>query len=131
MSLAIEVSTWSKDPSSQVGCIAVSPDKRQFTEGYNGFPKGIQDTEERLTNKRIKNEFMVHAEANCIVNATARLNNWTMYVTKAPCLNCAKIIANSGITRIVCPNPSGSWEDEQIKALSLLKTADIEVDFYG
>ena len=131
VSLVIEIAGWSKDPSSKVGALAVSPNKRQSTWGYNGFPEGIDDSEDKLTDKQIKNELMVHAEANCVVNATVQLNGWTMYVTKTPCLPCAKLIVSAGIIRLVCPNPSGSWADEQLKAISLLTTVGIKVDYYG
>lgn len=127
--LALEVAEWSKDPNKQVGAVCVSPDKRQIVLGYNGFPVGITDSEERL-NGDLKNDFMVHAEANCIVNGTTSLNGWTMHVTKAPCMNCAKLMINARIKRVVCPSPGGSWEDSQLFAISLLKEAQIEVEFY-
>lgn len=130
-SLALEIASWSKDPTSKVGCVAVAPNRRQFVSGYNGFPANIDDTPERLADKKAKNEFMIHAEANCIINATQLLNNWTMYVTKAPCLNCAKLITGSGIKKLMCPTPGGTWVDEQMKAISLITTTGIEVEFYG
>ena len=130
-SLALEVATWSKDPDKQVGAICVSPDKRSLVLGYNGFPAGIEDSEKLLNNKALKNKLMVHAEANCIVNGETSLRGWTMHVTKAPCAECAKLMINARIVKVVCPNPGGSWKDEQLLAISLLKEAQIEVKFYG
>jgi deoxycytidylate deaminase len=43
MALAEHVAGWSKDPSTKVGAVIVSPDRRQLTTGYNGFPQGIAD----------------------------------------------------------------------------------------
>jgi len=129
-SLALEIATWSKDPEKQVGAICVSPDKRGIIVGYNGFPTGIEDSEELLNNKKLKNILMVHAEANCIVNGDTSLRGWTMHVTKAPCTECAKLMINSRIKRVVCPNPGGSWKDDQLMAISLLTEAKIEVEFY-
>ena len=129
-SLALEVATWSKDPDKQVGAICVAPDRRQYVFGYNGFPVGIPDSEEKLADKKLKNLLMVHAEANCIVNSTTLLRGWTMHVTKAPCINCAKLIINAGISRVVCPSPGGSWEDEQLMAISLMTEANVKVEFY-
>ena len=63
-SLAKEVATWSKDPDCQVGAVVVSPDRRLFTAGYNGFPAGIQDKKNRLSTKSVKNYYTVHAEIN-------------------------------------------------------------------
>ncbi len=129
-SLALEIATWSKDPSKQVGAICVSPSKRNIVYGYNGFPRGIEDSEELLNNKKLKNQLMVHAEANCIVNSQTVLRDWTMHITKAPCIDCVKLMINSGIKRVLCPNPGGSWVEDQLMAISLLKEALIEVNFY-
>jgi dCMP deaminase len=128
--LALEVATWSKDPDKQVGAVCVSPDKRGIITGYNGFPTGIEDSEELLNDKELKNRLMVHAEANCIVNGDTSLRGWTMHVTKAPCTECAKLMINARIKRVVCPNPGGSWKDDQLMALSLLREAKLEVEFY-
>jgi len=130
-SLALEVSTWSKDPSTQVGAVCVSPDKRQLVPGFNGFASGIADTHERLQNKELKNMMMVHAELNCIINSDVLLHGWTMYVTKAPCTICASAIINAGIIRMVCPSPGGSWKDSQLFAISMLTEANVKVNFYG
>ena len=54
MNLAKEVSTWSKDPSSQIGAVAIGPKGQVLSQGYNGFPRGIIDTEERLNNRALK-----------------------------------------------------------------------------
>ena len=130
LELALEVATWSKDPDKQVGAVCVSPDKRSIVVGYNGFPRGIADSEELLNNKELKNKLMVHAEANCIVNSNHSVNGWTMHVTKAPCVDCAKLLINARVKRIVCPNPRGNWKDEQLMAIGLLTEAKIEVEFY-
>ena len=59
--LALEVSQWSKDPSTQVGCIAVK-DRRVIATGYNGFPIGISDDKNDFENRDIKYKKIVHAE---------------------------------------------------------------------
>lgn len=128
-SLAMEIGGWSKDPSTQVGAICVSPTKRQLVPGYNGFPAGIADTDKRLKDRELKNMLMVHAELNCIINSDVLLHGWTMYVTKAPCTGCANAIINAGITRVVCPSPGGSWKDSQLFAISILTEAKVKVDF--
>ena len=68
--LAKEIASWSKDPSTKVGAIAVN-DKRIIATGYNGFPKGIEDSNNRLSDRDTKLAFMVHAEKNLIYNATS------------------------------------------------------------
>jgi dCMP deaminase len=129
-SLALEVATWSKDPNKQVGAVCVSPDKRSMVVGYNGLPVGIADSDKVLNDKELKNKLMVHAEANCIVNSNHSVRGWTMHVTKAPCLDCAKLLINARMKRVVCPNPGGNWMDEQLMAISLLREAQIEIEFY-
>ena len=69
MNMAKMVSTWSKDPSSKIGAVAVNDERNILATGYNGFPKGIADTEERLNNKDEKYPRIVHAEMNALMNA--------------------------------------------------------------
>ena len=106
MRLAREVSTWSKDPSAQIGAVIIK-DRRILATGYNGFPKGISDTSERLSDKEQKYPRVIHAETNALLNA---LNNGTivkgstMYVYGLPtCADCTKTIIQSGIIRVVIP----------------------------
>lgn len=97
------MSTRSKDPSTKVGCIIVSPDRFVLSEGYNGFPRGVADTPERLNDRAQKYPRVVHAEANAIINAGrngAKIDGSILYVTQPPCPNCAKMIANAGIKEV-------------------------------
>lgn len=130
--LACEVASWSKNPRSKVGAVLVSPDKRQFAVGYNGLPKGIADTPERLNCKETENRLALHAELNAIVNAGKSLVGWTMYVTKAPCCSrgCSQAIIQAGITRVVRPAiiASSSWAPDCHGGMSLMMEAGIQVD---
>ena len=98
------VSTWSKDPSTQIGAIAVR-DKRLISTGYNGFPRGIQDLDDRWNNREEKYKYVVHAEMNCIYNANYHnqsLKGSTMYIVGLPvCHECAKGIIQAGVIRVV------------------------------
>ena len=122
-----EIALWSKDPDEQVGCVLVSPDRRQLSTGYNGFPVGIADTEDRLKDKDVKNFLSVHAELNAILNSRTDLTGWTLYVTKAPCMNCALAIIQAGIVRVVCEfiNAESRWADNQTEAIKLLREAGV------
>jgi len=63
----------SKDPSTQIGAVLVNPeDKAVIASGYNGFPRGVKDTYERLNDRSIKYELVVHAEVNAIVDCARR-----------------------------------------------------------
>lgn len=126
MALAEEAASWSKDPDCQVGAVIVSPDKRLFTIGYNGFPAGIRDAYAEVT-KAEKLAYTVHAEVNAIVNARRDLTGWTIYCTKAPCVDCAKAMIQAGLAHFCCPapHPSSSWFVENMQALAMLNVARI------
>ncbi|WP_190600669.1 deoxycytidylate deaminase [Candidatus Vesicomyidisocius sp. SY067_SCS001] len=108
LSLAKKVSTWSKDPSTQVGAITVGRKKEVLSQGFNGFPRGIHDTDERYNDREIKYKLVVHAEMNAIYNATysgTSLDRATLYVYGLPiCSECAKGIIQVGIKRVVIKN---------------------------
>ncbi len=70
LNLAKEVSTWSKDPSSKIGAVAIGSKGQVLAQGYNGLPRGIFDGKERLRDKETKYKYIVHAEMNLIYNAT-------------------------------------------------------------
>lgn len=124
-----EAETWSKDPQCKVGATLVSPDKRRFSHGYNGFPRGIDD-DERLSGPR-RIALSMHAEVNAILNAGQSLEGWTLYVTKHPCLECAKVILQAGIARVVCDGPTDNegskWYASQREAVALFKEAGVEL----
>ena len=106
MGVALLSSFRSKDPSTKVGACIVNEDKRIIGIGYNGFPYGCHDQEfpwckgkeNELDNKY---PYVVHAEPNAILNSTSSLKGATMYVTLFPCNECAKLIIQSGIKRVV------------------------------
>lgn len=105
--LAKEVSTWSKDPSTQVGAIIVQPDSHLVVGiGYNGFPRGVNDSDERLTNRLLKYKFVVHAEINAILMAGEKVTGASLYIYPAfnmppICNECCKVAIQSGIKEII------------------------------
>jgi len=105
LNLAKEISTWSKDPSTQVGAVTVGSKKEVLSQGFNGFPRGIDDTNIRYQDKITKYKFVVHAEMNAIYNATysgTSLDGATLYVHGLPiCSECAKGIIQVGIKRVI------------------------------
>lgn len=106
---ARHISTWSKDPSTKVGSTIVAPRGIPVSEGYNGFPRGIHDTPERLNDRDQKYEYVVHAEKNAIYNAAwngTTPYQGTMYVYGLPvCSECAKGVIQVGINRVVMQHP--------------------------
>jgi len=134
LSLAKEISLWSKDPSTKIGAVTVGSNRRILSTGYNGFPRGIEDTPERLINKDIKYKYVVHGEMNCIYNATLNgisLNDADLYVYGLPvCSDCAKGVIQVGIKRVVMCYPdnlSSKWLDLFELTKALFKEANIEM----
>ena len=104
--LAQHISTWSKDPSTKVGCVVVGEDREIRSTGFNGFPRGINDDEDRLMDREKKYPLICHAEENAIMHAArigVSLKDSTAYVTWPPCSRCARSLIQAGIKEIVYP----------------------------
>lgn len=105
LKIAKEISTWSKDPSSKIGAVIVNDDRRILATGYNGFPRGIEDSDERLNNREEKYPRIIHAELNALMNALyngVSVKGATLYVYGLPvCSDCTKSVIQSGIKRVV------------------------------
>ncbi|RKW45319.1 MAG: CMP deaminase [Porphyromonas sp.] len=108
----------------QVGALIVK-DKSIISDGYNGTPSGFEnicEDEQGVTKK-----YVLHAEANAITKVAASTNNCcgaTVYVTASPCIECAKLIIQAGIKRVVY-----SEEYHLRDGVELLQHAGVEVLF--
>lgn len=115
MKLAREIATWSKDPSRQIGAVAIGSNRRILSTGYNGFPAGIEDSIDRLDDRDEKYKYVVHAEKNCIYNACHNgisLNGSSLYVWGLPiCSECAKGIIQVGISKVYYSYKVESYND--------------------
>lgn len=118
----------SKDPEHQIGAVIVDSLRRIVGSGYNGFPRGVRDLPERYADKIVKRRLIVHAEANAILNASARVSGCVLYTTRAPCTECVKLVIQSGIGRVVSPAPrtDGYWADDSRYAEQMLLEAGVE-----
>lgn len=115
INLATMISGWSKDPSTKVGAVIVDKDNRIISTGYNGLPKGVEDTHERIHNREIKLTMVVHAEENAILFSKCDLSDKILFVTMPPCSHCACKIIQSGIKTVYSyQNKNPKW-DESIK----------------
>lgn len=106
----------------QVGALIVK-DKMIISDGYNGTPAGFENICE--DENGVTKPYVLHAEANAITKIARSGNsseNATMYVTASPCIECAKLIIQAGIKRVVY---SEKYRLED--GLELLKKANIEV----
>lgn len=106
----------------QVGALLVK-NKMIISDGYNGTPSGFENVCEDENNKT--KPYVLHAEANAITKVAKSGNSSegaTLYVTTSPCLECSKLIIQSGIKRVVY---SVSYRVDD--GINLLKRANIEV----
>jgi dCMP deaminase len=125
MKLAREISTWSKDPSTKIGAVIVNDERRILATGYNGFPRGIEDTDERLKDREQKYPLIVHGEMNALMNALysgVSVKGATIYVWGLPvCSECTKNVIQSGIKRVVILFPEHTPEKWQTQWNNLSK----------
>ncbi len=130
LDLAKQISTWSKDPSTQVGCVVVGPDREIRSTGFNGLPRGIKDTSERLNNREIKYPMIRHAEENAIMHAARTgisLKSCVAYVTWPPCTRCARSLIQAGVSEIVYPREveiPERWEVDFEMSLNMFKESE-------
>jgi len=139
MELTYAVAEWSScyKANRHVGAIIVK-DNRILTTGYNGAPQGVQTCRDKgecmreklgiASGTRHELCYAVHAEQNAILQAARlgiSLKGATLYCTHQPCVICAKMIINSGITRIVYKE---GYPDEF--SMQLLNQAGVQVDAY-
>ena len=119
--------TWSKDPSTQVGAVIVDGNNRIVSIGFNGFPQGVEDSEERLVDRETKYDIIVHAEANALMFANKSVEGCTLYTWPfPPCSRCAGLIIQSGITRVVSVVHTGErWKKNFDLARQLFHEAGI------
>lgn len=129
LAMADLVASWSKDPSTQVGAVIADHNQRIVSLGFNGLPRGVRD-DERLLDRETKYKMVLHAESNAILFATgASLADCTIYVTRPPCAQCAAMIIQKGIKRVVCKEPptefSQRWGKDIELAASMFAEAGI------
>jgi len=136
LSLAIEYSKWSKDPTTQIGAVAIDPTTRRvLSGGYNGFPRGMWDNAERLNDRETKLKYVVHAEANMIYNATrsgVSLKDTHVFVHGLPiCSECAKALIQVGVSKVYIESTSlGSerWDESWKLSKAMFDECGVEVE---
>ncbi len=108
----------SKDPSTQVGAVVVSVTNKVVGLGYNGFPVGVADHPDRYDDRPTKYAMVVHAEPNALLSAGVGAWGGTIYCTLSPCNECAKLIIQAGIKRVVAYNadPGGGASERWVEA---------------
>lgn len=141
LTLAVEYARMSKDPNTRVGSVIVGPDREVVSTGFNGFPRGICDTPERLNDRDEKLRLVIHAELNAIINAArvgVSVKGCTLYLAATdnsgmvwggpPCTRCTVHVIQAGIKSIVSRPikavPS-RWHEDLAEARKLLEEAGV------
>ena len=113
--------------------VVVGADREIRSTGFNGFPRGINDDEERLTDREKKYPLICHAEENAIMHAArigVSLKDSTAYVTWPPCSRCARSLIQAGIREIVYPETGKipeRWIEDFTISDSMLNEAGVGV----
>lgn len=126
LKIAFAVSERSTCDRAFVGCVLVL-EKRILTTGFNGSPAGLAHCDE-VGHLLVEGHCVrtIHAETNAIIQAALHgvsTKGCTCYVTHFPCINCTKVLINSGIVRLVY---SEDYRMDEF-ALDFLNTANIEI----
>lgn len=133
---AVMVSLKSKDASTKVGCVIVDDTNTQVSMGYNGFPRGIdesglswsKDMLNGLINTKIP--YVVHSEVSALLNASRSVRGCDVYVTLQPCSECAKTLAASRIKRVFYLNERYCEITEKIFRLAGITQERLIIDKY-
>ncbi len=141
LSLALAHAQMSKDPSTAVGAVIVGPDRELISAGFNGFPRGIADTPERLHDREMKYKLIVHAEINSVMAAARlgiRVKGCTMYLVATnstgttwggpPCTRCTVELIQAGIVEVVSfgmQDLPERWRDDLKLAREILGEARV------
>jgi dCMP deaminase len=130
MQIAYAAALRSTCPRRQVGCVVVDAEAKILSTGYNGVPKGFPhciDTpcggEKFASGQGLSSCMATHAEANALIQCSNIAAIHTIYVTTTPCIECAKLIANTGCKRVVSGERYCNSGEEMLKQLG------IEVDY--
>lgn len=131
LNCAAQYARLSKDENTKVGCTIIAKDGTPVSHGYNGTVAGFPD--DRIPHSRVpvdmhyfengvlrtftsnKYPFMCHAESNALHYADkTKLDGATIYILGFPCVDCAKQIARSGISRVVVKSPENADKESML-----------------
>jgi dCMP deaminase len=119
----------SLDPTTKIGAVITDTQGVMVTGACNHFPHGIRP-DARLNDRKLKNDIVVHAEVNAILQTNRDLKGFTLYCTSLPCCRCAGIIIQAGIRRVITNKPTEAmaarWGESMALTRCLFQEAGIE-----
>jgi dCMP deaminase len=124
---------FSKDPHTQVAAIIIAPDSFQIlSTGFNGLCRKVAETPERWT-RPLKYRWCCHAEMNAVANAArtgVKIENAICVVTMFPCVECCKILIQSGISTVISPQPDMTnvrWAEDFALSTEMFNEVNINI----
>lgn len=132
LALAEHIAQWSKDPSTKTGAVIVDSNNRVVSIGYNGFPRGINDSQERLENRDLKYKIIVHCERNALLFARETVARCRLYTWPfMSCAPCAAMVIQAGIVEVIAPVSDNSrWIEDFKLAKMLFDEAGVKVRLF-
>lgn len=134
MGIAILASMRSKDPNTKVGACVVNSEHKIVSCGYNGMPRGCSDNkmpwERNGDFLNTKYPFVCHAELNAVLNNVTDLKGCDIYVTLFPCNECAKVIIQAGIKRVIYMSDKYADTESTIASKMLFKQCGVAFEQY-
>jgi dCMP deaminase len=134
LKMAKDIAAWSKDTSTKVGAVITTADGKPISWGFNGMPMGIDDDIPERHMRPEKYKWMCHAERNAMDLASrSDLSNCVMFVTLAPCANCAQSIIQRGIRTVVVDadhtvdKVPAHWTEEMTTANQMMIEAGVNI----
>lgn len=128
------ISSWSKD-TTKVSCVIVNKNQSVVSMGYNGPARKVHDLKERFE-RPAKYKFCCHSEAAAIGNAAfngVSTEDCTAYINLHPCAQCMSLLLNSGISRVVCPQPDWTkenWKEDFEASQAMMNDSQMNVLYY-
>lgn len=131
LEIAKSLSKLSYAKRSKVGCIIVSDDGQIISQGWNGMPQGMDNCCEYKDEdgNLVTNKFVLHAESNAITKCARwgnTIDDATCYVTLSPCIECSKLIVQTGVKRVVYIE-----EYRNLEGIELLLNCGVKVNWYS
>lgn len=139
MSMAYFVATQSKDPSTHIGAVIVDSAHYVRSVGYNGLPRGADESKPERHARPEKYDWYAHAERNAVCSAASsgtRIAGCSMYTPGVPCTDCAKDIIQSGIKEVIThkrwdeslqPDASGAkvWSEVAVTSMQMFEECGV------
>jgi len=143
LKLAEEISGWSKDQSTKVGALIVTPEGKPVSWGYNGIPMGVNESDSNGSLNRnyapTKYHYYAHAERDALDLSRSSVQDCWLFTTHPPCSDCARGIIQTGISTVVVnvkglhdflSRRSSDWCESAFHSVTMFGEAGVGVVYF-